>query len=188
MPSLLSLLPSPPPSFSPVLRGPSWPTAEDPSWSFFSSHAWPPKKPILALPRAGFRHWSPLCLQFSPHTTPSHVPRVALIRVPSRLGMFLPLLPSAPSFVAAFVPSPPPSASPVLCGPSWPTAGSLDPVWRIPLDLLFAVVDCARPLSHTSRFQFLRSLIGSARLLSGLVVRTSPFPILVQACPLPISL
>mgnify|MGYP007059633563 CR=1 FL=1 len=44
-------------------------------------------------------------------------------------------LPSAPSSAAAFVPSPPPSVSPVLLGPSQPTAESLEPVWRISLGL-----------------------------------------------------
>ena len=38
--------------------------------------------------------------------------------------------------VIAFVPSPPPSVSPVLRGPLWPTADSLEPVRRIPLGLL----------------------------------------------------
>ena len=48
---------------------------------------------------------------------------------------------------------------------------------------LFTTADPSRPLSHISRFQFIRSSIGSVRVLSGMATRKSLFPILVRACP-----
>ena len=88
-----------------------------------------------------------LCIWLGPYATPSHVPYFVVLRVPTRLGTSLSLTPLS---VAAFVSSPPSSVFRVLHGPSWHTTESLEPVWRIPLGLLFATADYAQPFVGSS--------------------------------------
>ena len=94
----LALIPSPPPSVSPTLRRPSWPTAEslEPVWRISLGLSPLPMLGLRISPSWHFRvlerwHQSPLCFQLGAYATPSHVPCSA------------PLLPLAPLSIAAFV-------------------------------------------------------------------------------------